>query len=172
MHQNWASEGVAARSFRVLGDAGATQQVLQSLASVVGGGAEHSNVPGMGWSCTGVAGLLSMAESGLGGAIVPKRIDARCFAEPPTGAGPSSSLDSSFSDSASQSSSSCRRRDLGFSVSCCWAMRWKGLVEDNSFGALGAAGGGENAWACGIGGAGGGAAGAPVSELEETFLKY
>lgn len=85
-----------------------------------GGGAEdaESKEPGIGKSCTGVAGLLSIAESGLGGAIVPKSIDARCFAEPPTGAGPSSSLDSFLSDSASQSSSSCRRRDLGFSASC------------------------------------------------------
>jgi hypothetical protein len=70
-----------------------------------------SNVPGMaGASWTGVAGLLSI---GLGGAIVPKRIDASCFAEPPVGWA-SSSDESSFSESAADhSSSSGRRRDCG-----------------------------------------------------------
>ena len=67
-----------------------------------------------GLSCTGVEGLLSIADNGRGGAIVPNRIDAKCLAEPPVGAFPSSSLDSSLSDSATDhSSSSGRRRDCG-----------------------------------------------------------
>jgi hypothetical protein len=74
----------------------------------------ESKAPGIAGaaSCTGVAGLLSMADNGLGGAMVPKRIDARCFADPPVGASSPSSLESSLSDSAlDQSSSSGRRRD-------------------------------------------------------------
>lgn len=45
-------------------------------------------------------------------------------------------------------------------------------MDDNSLGAGAAAGGGENACICGIGGAGGAAAGAPESEVADAFLKY
>src|SRR5205823_5644917 len=106
------------------------------------GGGGGGGAPGLdakaagtdGKSCTGVGGLLSIADNGRGGAMVPNRIDARCLAEPPFGASPSSSLES-FSDSATDhSSSSGRRRDCGplyvgvsgFAASCC-AIRWKGL---------------------------------------------
>jgi hypothetical protein len=88
-----------------------------------------------------------MADSGLGGAIVPNKIEARCLAEPPPGRSSSSSLSSSLSDpAADHSSSSGRRRDWapvklgvnGLMVSC-WAMRWNGLVDDKL--SLDAAGG-------------------------------
>jgi hypothetical protein len=103
-------------------------------------------------SSTGVDGLLSIADNGRGGAMVPKRMDARCLADPPVGPSSPSSLESSLSDSAADhSSSSGRLRDWGpvlvcvsgFAASCC-AMRWNGLVDDSSFGADG---GGESAWA-------------------------
>jgi hypothetical protein len=132
-----------------------------------------------GRSCTGVGGLLSVADNGRGGAMVPKRIDARCLAEPPVGPLPSSSLESSFSESATDhSSSSGRRRDCGplyvgvsgFAASWC-AIRWKGLVEESS---LGTEAGGESGWVGGRGGGGGAADGGPDSEEEDTesFLKY
>jgi hypothetical protein len=135
-----------------------------------GGGLAVSNPPvPEGVSGTGVAGLLpvsarSIALNGRGGAIVPNRIEASCFADPaPAGAGPSSS-ESSCSEPAadhSSSSSSGRRREVGFTAS--WAaMRWKGLVEGRS------AGGGENGWVWGMGG--GEKAGAAEAS-EERFLK-
>jgi hypothetical protein len=153
------------------------------------GGGGGGGAPGLdskaagtdGESCTGVGGLLSIADNGRGGAMVPNRIDARCLAEPPVGAPPSSSLESSFSDSATDhSSSSGRRRDCGplyvgasgLAASCC-AIRWKGLVDESS---LGAEAGGESGWVWGTGGGGGGGAadGGPDSEEEDTesFLKY
>jgi hypothetical protein len=117
-----------------------------------GGGTDalDSKTPGIGGpSCTGVEGLLSIADNGRGGAMVPNRIDARCLADPPVGASSPSSLESSLSDSATDhSSSSGRLRDWGpvyvwvsgFAASCC-AMRWNGLVDESS---LGADGGGES----------------------------
>jgi hypothetical protein len=113
-----------------------------------GGGADGlgSKAPGIDEpSCTGVEGLLSIADNGRGGAMVPNRIDARCFAEPPVGASSPSSLESSLSDSATDhSSSSGRLRDWGpvyvcvsgLAASCC-AMRWNGFVDESSFGADG-----------------------------------
>lgn len=81
-----------------------------------GGGTEEldSKAPDIdGPSCTGVEGLLSIADKGRGGAMVPKRMDARCLADPPVGPSPSS-LESSLSDSATDhSSSSGRLRDWG-----------------------------------------------------------
>ena len=48
-----------------------------------GGGLAMRSLPGAGeFGPEAVVGL-SMAESGRGGAIVPKRIEASCFAEPP-----------------------------------------------------------------------------------------
>jgi hypothetical protein len=122
-----------------------------------GGGAEvDSNAPGAGGaSCTGVAGLLSMLESGRGGAMVPKRMEASCLADPPPGRSSSSSSLSSLSDpAADHSSSSGRRRDCGpvtvgvngFALSC-WAMRWNGFVDGRL-----SAGGAGGAVVCGIGG--------------------
>lgn len=59
-----------------------------------------------------VAGdALSMADSGRGGPIVPKRIEASCLAEPPVGLS-SSSEESSAEDSAIDQSSS----STGFAV--------------------------------------------------------
>ena len=114
-----------------------------------GGGAADSNALALFCeSCTGVAGLLSMADIGRGGAIVPNKIEANCFADPPAGGSSSSSLEaSSFSEpAADHESSSGRRRDCvpvklavrGLAASCC-AILWNGLVECKS--AAGGAGG-------------------------------
>lgn len=102
-----------------------------------GGGAEGAADTGA-RSCTGVCGLLSIADNGRGGAMVPKSRDANCLAEPPVGA--SSSSLSCLSDPASdQSSSSFRRRDtgpvtvgvIGFAASCCASLA-NGLVDGRS----------------------------------------
>jgi hypothetical protein len=62
----------------------------------------------------GEDGLSSIADKGLGGPIVPKRIEARCFALPPPGLSSSSSEESSLSEPvADHSSASGRARDLG-----------------------------------------------------------
>lgn len=128
------------------GGGGGALGAPEALSSV------ESKPPGIGadrvfGSCTGVCGLLSIADRGLGGAIVPKSRDASCLAEPPVG--PSSSSLSSLSDpAADHSSSSLRRRETGpviagvkgLAGSCC-ANLAKGLVEDNSFGAAGIGGG-------------------------------
>lgn len=102
--------------------------LLLGIGGGGGGAAGASNVlsvndPGIGGaaggatgdvteSCTGVCGLLSMADNGRGGAIVPNSREASCFADPPVGA---SSLSlSSLSDPASdQSSSSFLRLEIG-----------------------------------------------------------
>jgi hypothetical protein len=54
--------------------------------------------------------LLSMDDNGLGGAIVPNRIDAKCLADPAAGGSSSLSLSSSLSDPAADHSSSSGRR--------------------------------------------------------------
>lgn len=93
-------------------------------------------------SCTGVADcegdLLSIALNGRGGAMVPNRMLASCFALPPPGFSSSSSESSKSDPAADQSSSSGRARDFcsnglapvkaGLAISCC-ARRWKGLVD-------------------------------------------
>lgn len=94
-------------------------------------------------SGTGVAGFegdfSSIALRGRGGAIVPNRILASCFALPPPGRSSSSSESSKSDPAADQSSSSGRARDLcskglapvkgaALELSCC-AKRWKGLVD-------------------------------------------
>lgn len=80
-----------------------------------GGGTADSNALALSCdSCTGVAGLLSMADIGRGGAIVPNKIEANCLADPPAGGSSSSSLEASFSEpAADHESSSGRRRDCG-----------------------------------------------------------
>jgi hypothetical protein len=164
------------------GGGGAAGAPNSGIGGGGGGGAPRLDPKAAGTdgeSCTGVGGLLSIADNGRGGAMVPNRIDARCLAEPPVGAPPSSSLESSFSDSATDhSSSSGRRRDCGplyvgasgFAASCC-AIRWKGLVDESS---LGAEAVGESGWVWGTGGGGGATGGGPDSEDEDTesFLKY
>lgn len=125
--------------------------VATTAAGGGGGGAAA-----IGLACTGVAGLdsgfSSIALSGRGGPIVPKRMLARCLALPP--AGRSSSSSDEFSDSATDhSSSSGRARDLrsrgpgsgeaakaDFWLSCCCTRRWNGFVDWTS--ALGGAGAG------------------------------
>lgn len=78
--------------------------------------------------------VSSIAERGRGGAMVPKSIDASCFALPPvTLSGPSSSSDEEAESTTDHSSSSRLRRDMGppvcvdagggndwdFAASCC-----------------------------------------------------
>lgn len=95
-------------------------------------------------------GLSSIADSGLGGAMVPKRIDARCLALPRSGRSGSSSSEeeSSLESTTDHSSSSCRTRlrfpvgvevngggkawDLDAELAAafsCWASLWNGLVD-------------------------------------------
>ena len=89
--------------------------------------------------------LSSIADNGLGGAIVPNRIDASCLALPPVGLSASSSSEEDEVESTTDhSSSSGRTRDgrlpVGVEVrgvgndwdltdSCCWVRRWKGFVD-------------------------------------------
>lgn len=98
--------------------------------AVVGGPSSlPSKLPGIGGAaaeeagaCVEVVGLVgesaapfsSIAESGRGGAMLPKSIDASCFALPPvTFSGPSSSSDEEVESTTDHSSSSCLRRDIG-----------------------------------------------------------
>ena len=56
--------------------------------------------------------LSSIADKGLGGAIVPKSMEASCFALPPVGLlGSSSSSDDEVESTTDHSSSSGRTRD-------------------------------------------------------------
>ena len=94
--------------------------------------------------------LSSIADNGLGGAMVPKRMDARCLALPRSGRSGSSSSEeeSSLEFTTDHSSSSCRTRlrfpvgvevngggnawDLGAELAAafsCWASLWNGLVD-------------------------------------------
>lgn len=97
-----------------------------------GGGAEASGVGGAGeLTLCGEAARSSVADSGRGGAIVPKRIDASWAALAPPGLS-SSSSESSSSLSEPQSSSSGRFLDTGADGAAGAApcvMRWKGLVD-------------------------------------------
>jgi hypothetical protein len=105
-----------------------------------GGGAPLEGMGGGGGGEPGAGELgfefvFSMADIGRGGAIVPKRMDARCFALPPP-EGWSSSSSSSLDSTTDQSSSSegfARERPEGWgsgrvvlllSAAC---MAWKGL---------------------------------------------
>lgn len=141
-----------------------------------GDGAEvgpASNAPGTaGESGAGVAGLLSWADKGLGGAMVPNRMEASCLADPPPTRLSSSSLDSSFSEPAADHSSSSGRllEPVSAGVSgldaSCWASRANGLVDGKSRGVVA---GGESGWLRGTGR--GAAGGGPVSEDWDIFLK-
>lgn len=123
-----------------------------------GGGASDPGIGGAGGGALGPVGLAgvsatagdsapvpvglffsSMAESGRGGPIVPKRMEARCFAEPPVGASSSSSEELSSVSITDQSSLSsvferARVRDWAGEVfaaavpSWDWR-RWKGFVD-------------------------------------------
>ena len=108
-----------------MGGGGGGKASGESVLSGTGGGRDasensaSSKEPGIvgggkGASWTGVAGLLlSCAERGLGGAMVPNRILARCFALPPAGGSSSLSLSSLSLSTLDHSSLSCRRRDCG-----------------------------------------------------------
>lgn len=91
----------------------------------------------------------SMAESGLGGAMVPNNMDANSLALPPdTFSGPSSSSEDDVESTTDHSSSSGRTRDgrlpVGVGVtdgrgcdlaaSCCCASRWNGFVDSPAAG--------------------------------------
>ena len=82
---------------------------------------------------------LSMLDKGRGGAMVPKRIDARCLALPPGRSGSSSSSDEddSAADQSSSSSFGMVRVLAGAAIgsgkdvlalSCC-VRRWNGFVD-------------------------------------------
>jgi hypothetical protein len=104
-----------------------------------GGGAPVEGIGGGGGGEPGAGELgfevFSIADIGRGGAMVPKRIEARCFALPPPG-GWSSSSSSSLDSTTDQSSSSegfARERPAGWgsgrvvlllSDAC---MAWNGL---------------------------------------------
>lgn len=93
------------------------------------GGSSSSKLPGMeddggeekaafGVGGAGLVGLLvgflsSMADNGLGGAIVPKSIDASCFALPPVGLSTSSSSSEDEVESTTDHSSSSGRTREG-----------------------------------------------------------
>lgn len=132
-----------------------------------GGGAEDSGATGE-LALRGVAAWSSVADSGRGGAIVPKRMDAKCAALAPPGRSSSSSESSSSSLSEPQSSSSGRFLDTGADAATGAAfcvMRWKGLVDS-------AAGGGGGAGAAGAAGAAAGPALPDVSEDWDIIRKY
>lgn len=166
-----------------IGGGGGGADGAPESAPGMGGAGGASKDPGIGGgggaSCgTGVEGfesVLSMAESGRGGAMVPKRIEASCLALPaPVGALDSESDSSSLSEpAADHSSSSGRRRDCGpvkegesGLAASCWAILWKGLVEGRAL--EGVSAGGEKGCVWGIGG--GEKAGA-ADASEERFLK-
>lgn len=145
-----------------LGEAPAPVENAAAIGGGGGGGAEGAPVvekDGVGGEATngdsgrsalavGVVGdfLSSMAERGRGGAMVPKSMDASCFALPPVGRpfSSSESEESSVESTTDHSSSSGRTRDrrdpVGVDERCgrdletlsCWVRRWKGLV-DTSF---------------------------------------
>lgn len=121
---------------------------------------EGGGMGGAGSGAEGVVGLpragdldlSSIADNGLGGAMVPNSIEASCFALPPVGLSSSlSSLSeelSSVESTTDHSSSSGRWRDgrepvgvevsgdgwyfVAASLSCCAASRWKGFVDTSA----------------------------------------
>ena len=82
-----------------------------------GGGGEDMAVAVLGVGGAGLVGLSrnflsSIADKGLGGAIVPKSMEASCFALPPVGALlSSSSSEDEVESTTDHSSSSGRTRD-------------------------------------------------------------
>lgn len=111
-----------------------------------GGGAVPAGIGGGGGIPAGGAGveagesLLSIDDRGRGGAIVPNKMEARCWAPPFVGFS-SSSEDESSESTTDQSSSSCRPRvradgaagslKVGAAalLACSCVKRWNGLVE-------------------------------------------
>src|SRR5690242_19786141 len=121
-----------------------------------GGGTEPAGMGGGGGIPAGAGvwageSLLSIDDSGRGGAIVPNKMEAKCLAPPCVGAS-SSSEDESSESTTDQSSSSCLPRvraegaagslNIGAAalVACSWVKRWNGLV-DTSLVLLGGGGG-------------------------------
>ena len=119
---------------------------LPGMGGAGGGGDIAAPVLGVGGAgLVGVSGFLSsIAERGLGGAIVPNKIDASCLALPPVGLSASSSSSDEVESTTDHSSSSGRTRDglfpvgvdakgggsgRDFAASCCWVRRWNGLVD-------------------------------------------
>lgn len=120
-----------------------------SKAPGIGGGGGGDIGPVFGVNGAGLLGLSiflsSIADNGLGGAIVPNRIEASCFALPPVGLSlPSSSSEDEVESTVGHSSSSGRTREgrlpvgvdvsgggsaWDFADSCCWLRRWKGFVD-------------------------------------------
>lgn len=87
--------------------------------------------------------LLSAADRGRGGPMVPNSMDASWAALVPPGLSSSESSSSSSLSEPQPSSVSARFRDIGAGAAVCGAvMRWNGLVD-----ASGAAGGGAGAGA-------------------------
>ena len=111
-----------------------------------GGGAEPAGIGGGGGIPAGGAGLwtgeslLSIADKGLGGAIVPNKIEAKCLAPPCEGPS-SSSEDESSESTTDQSSLPCRARvradgtvgsfrvGAAALVAGSWVRRWNGFVD-------------------------------------------
>lgn len=97
------------------GAAGASP--LSKLPGMGGGGGGDISVAAIGVGGAGLLGLpieflSSIADKGLGGAIVPKSIEASCFALPPVGLlASSSSSDDEVESTTDHSSSSGRTRD-------------------------------------------------------------
>ena len=94
------------------GAPGATSPLEGGIGGAVGGGGgaepEATGVDGL--PTAGDLGLSSMADRGRGGAIVPKRIEASCFALPPVGlSSPSPSEELSSVESMTDHSSSSGR---------------------------------------------------------------
>lgn len=131
------------------GAVGGRSSAEPKLPGIGGGGGGDIGAPVLGVGGAGLDGLSpdffsSVADSGLGGAIVPNSIDANCFALPPVGfSGPSSPSEDEAESTTDHSSSSGRMRDgrfpvgvevkggndCAFAASCCCARRWKGLVD-------------------------------------------
>lgn len=110
------------------GAGGAPDGGIGGGGGAASGGPPSSKLPGIGGagggekavSATGAAGLLglsidflsSIADRGLGGAIVPNRMDASCLALPPVGLSvSSSSSEDEVESTTDQSSSSGRARE-------------------------------------------------------------
>ena len=91
---------------------------LPGIEGSGGGGDKAAPVLGVGGAgLVGVSGFLSsIADRGLGGAIVPNKIDASCLALPPVGLSVSSSSSDEVESTTDHSSSSGRTRDGLFPV--------------------------------------------------------
>ena len=106
------------------GAAGAPVDGIGGGGGTAGGGPPSSKLPGIEEAIEGdkaacgagvlglsVAFLSSMADKGLGGAIVPNSMDASCFALPPVGFSVASSSSEDEVESTTDQSSSGRARE-------------------------------------------------------------